>query len=100
MSNPLRPNQLATPGDDFVATLVVHEYGIRNHTKKALFYRDLDTDLYYQISNKEIDRLLKVDHLRPVISATWAWTSQGGLPVIKAVNVTYAGLEVPDTTHS
>lgn len=96
MSDTLRPNQMARPGDDFDATLVFHEYGIRNRTKKAMFYGDPDTGLYYQISNKEVDRLLKVDHLRPVITATWAWTSQGGLPVIKAVNVTYAGLEVPD----
>lgn len=82
--------------EDFEATLVFVAYSSRAGSTRGVIYRDIETDEEYRISNFAIEKMIKFDQLRPVVTATWAWTNQGNTPVIKPVTVTYTGLGLPE----
>ena len=80
---------------DFEATLVFLQYSALDGGRAA-FYTDHNTGHTYRLANNAIEKMIKLDQLRPVIVGRWRWTRQGNRPVIKPLAVTYAGLTFPD----
>lgn len=81
--------------EDFEATLAFVSYAAQTGSTRAVIYRNVETDETYRISNFAIERMIKLDQMRPVVTGTWTWSMQGYMEVIRPTNITYAGMELP-----